>query len=136
MKNTDRPLTLLPRRSTRRHTQKRTSNLWVEAINQTLSDRGHDGRLISITTSLWDRHLEPLIAALEEGALAKLHKRKRLGYQVVDPTAGEMPDGWVSFGIYSLADCRRVINEDKDRWQLVTIFEGDIEEPTFMKGIR
>ena len=80
--------------------------------------------------------LEPLIAALEEGALATMRKRKRLGYQVIDPAAGEMPDGWVSFGIYSLVDCRRVINEDKDRWQLVTIFEGDIENPTFMKSIR
>lgn len=64
-----------------------------------------------------------------------MRKRKRLGYQVVDAEA-QMPEGWVSFGIYSLADCQRVIDEDEDRWQLVTIFEGDIEEPTFMKRIR
>ena len=127
MKNTDNT----------RHTEKRSSNpLWLQAINQTLSDRGHDRRLTTITKSLWDRHIEPLIAALEEGALATMRKRKLLGYQVIDPVAGEMPDGWVSFGIYSLPDCRRVINEDKDRWQLVTIFEGDIENPTFMKSIR
>lgn len=136
MKDTDRPGTLLPRRANMRRTQKRTSSPhWLEAINETLSDRGHYRILTSITNSLWDRHIEPLIAALEAGELATMRKRKRLGYQVVD-RAGEMPDGWVSFGIYSLADCRRVINEDKDRWQLVTIFEGDIEEPTFMKTIR
>jgi hypothetical protein len=79
-----------------------------------------------------------MIEALEEGAFdgpdVTMHKRKRLGYQVVDAN-GEMPDGWVSFGIYSLADCRRAINENKTRWQLVTIFEGDIEAPTFMKRI-
>lgn len=127
MKNTDNT----------RHTHKRSSNpLWLEAINQTLSDRGHHRRLTTITKSLWDRHIEPLIAVLEASELATLRKRKRLGYQVIDSAAGEMPDGWVSFGIYSLADCRRVIDEDKDRWQLVTIFEGDIENPTFMKRIR
>lgn len=137
MTDTDKPGTLLPRRPNTRHTQKRNSSpLWLEAINQTLSDRGHDRILTSITNSLWDRHIEPLITALEEDALATMRKRKRLGYQVIDPAAGEMPDGWVSFGIYSLADCQRVINEDQDRWQLVTIFEGDIEEPTFMKRIR
>lgn len=137
MQNTDRPEPL-PRRPNTQPTQKRNSSpLWPEAINQTLSDRGHDRRLTRITNSLWDRHIEPLIAALdEEGSHTTMRKRKRLGYQVVDPAAGEMPDGWVSFGIYSLADCRRVINEDKDRWQLVTIFEGDIENPTFMKRIR
>ena len=133
MKNPKKARAPLPRRANARRTQKHSSNpLWLEAINQTLSDRGHDRRLTTITKSLWDRHIEPLIAALEEGELATMRKRRRLGYQVIDPAADEMPDGWVSFGIYSLADCRRVINEDKDRWQLVTIFEGDIEEPTFM----
>lgn len=57
--------------------------------------------------------------------------KNRLGYQVVDAN-GEMPDGWVSFGIYKLAICRQVIKTDKSRWRLVTIFEGDIEEPTFI----
>ena len=129
MKNTSRPL--LPARPNTRHTQKRSSGpLWLEAINQTLADRGHNRRLSSITNSVWNRHIEPLIAAVEEGALVKTRKRKRLGYQVVD-AEDEMPEGWVSFGIYSLADCRRVIDDDKDRWQLVTIFEGDIEEPSF-----
>lgn len=133
MKNPKKARAPLPRRANAQRTQKLSSNpLWLEAINQTLSDRGHDRRLTTITKSLWDRHIEPLIAALEEGELATMRKRRRLGYQVIDPAADEMPDGWVSFGIYSLADCRRVINEDKDRWQLVTIFEGDIEEPTFM----
>ena len=117
----------------------RSYPLWLEAINQTLSDRGHDQLLASITDSLWDRHIEPMIEALEERAFdgpdVTMRKRKRLGYQVADAD-GEMPDGWVSFGIYSLADCRRAISEDKMRWQLVTIFEGDIEEPTFMKRIR
>ena len=134
MKNPKKARAPLPPRANARRTQKHSSNpIWLEAINQTLSDRGHDRKLTTITKSLWDRHIEPLIAALvEEGALATMRKRKRVGYQVIDPAAGEMPDGWVSFGIYSLADCRRVINEDKDRWQLVSIFEGDIEEPTFM----
>jgi len=133
MKNPKKARAPLPSRANARRTHKHSSNpIWLEAINQTLSDRGHDRKLTTITKSLWDRHIEPLIAALEEGALATMRKRKRIGYQVIDPAADEMPDGWVSFGIYSLADCRRVINEDKDRWQLVTIFEGDIEEPTFM----
>jgi hypothetical protein len=122
-----------------RNTQNRSDPLWLHAINRTLADRRHDHLLASITDSLWDRHIEPMIEALEEGAFdgpdVLMRKRKRLGYQVVDAD-GEMPDGWVSFGIYSLADCRKVITEDKTRWQLVTIFEGDIEEPTFMKKIR
>jgi hypothetical protein len=133
MKNQKKARAPIPSRANARRTQKHSSNpIWLEAINQTLSDRGHDRKLTTITKSVWDRHIEPLIAALEEGALATMRKRKRVGYQVIDPATDEMPDGWVSFGIYSLADCRRVIKEDKDRWKLVTIFEGDIEEPTFM----
>lgn len=76
------------------------------AINQTLSDRGHDHLLAAITPSLWERHIEPMIEALEERAFdgpdVRMRKRRVLGYQVADADA-EMPDGWVSFGIYSLA---------------------------------
>jgi len=133
----NRPETLLPRRPNTRPTQKRNSSpLCLEAINQTLSDRGHDRRLTPHHKLTMGSPYRTTDRALEEGALTTMRKRKRLGYQVVDPAAGEMPDDWVSFGIYSLADCRRLINEDKDRWQLVTIFEGDIENPTFMKRIR
>jgi hypothetical protein len=116
-------------------THNRFNPFWLEAINQTLLDRGHHQLLASIPESLWSRHIEPMIEELEKGTFAgsdvTTRKRKRLGYQVIDAT-NEMPHGWVSFGIYTLADCRRVINKDKKRWQLVTILEGDIEEPTFM----
>ena len=61
MKNTDSPRTPFPGRANPRPAQNRNSNpLWLEAINQTLSDRGHDRKLTSITKSIWDRHLEPL----------------------------------------------------------------------------
>lgn len=126
--NTDSPTTPRVRSNNPRHIHNRANPLWLQAINQTLAIRGHDRRLTSITKSLWDRHIEPLLTAVQDGPMSK---RKRLGYQVIDAD-DEMPDGWVSFGIYSLADCQRVIDEDKERWQLVTIFEGDIEEPTFM----
>ena len=124
--NTDSLTT--PRARSNKSRYNRSDPLWLQAINQTLAARGHDPRLTSITKSLWDRHMEPLLTAVQDGPMSK---RKLLGYQVIDADA-EMPDGWVSFGIYSLADCQRLIDEDKDRWQLVTIFEGDIEEPTFM----
>jgi hypothetical protein len=107
------------------NTHDRFNHLWLEA----------DHLLAGITGSLWDHHIEPIIEALEAGAFdgpdVIMRKRRRLGYQVVDAD-GEMPDGWVSFGIYKLTDCRRAINENKTRWKLVIIFEGDIEEPTFM----
>jgi hypothetical protein len=132
------PITPRSRRANTGHTQNRINPPWLEAINQTLSDRGHDHLLASITESLWDHHIEPMIEALEEGAFdgpdVTMRKRKRFGYQVVDAD-GEMPHRWVSFGIYKLADCRRAIAEDKKRWQLVTVFEGDIEEPTLMRSI-
>ena len=80
-----------------------------------------------------------MIEALEEGAFdgpdVRMRKRKILGYQVAD-VDDEMPDGWVSFGIYSLADCREAIAEDKKRWHLITIFDGDIENPTLMTRLR
>jgi hypothetical protein len=119
--------------------QNRFNPLWLEAINQTLLDRGHHHLLASIPESLWNRHIEPMLDALEKGAFdgpdGTMRNRKRLGYQVID-AANEMPRGWVSFGIYTLADCRRAIAEDKERWQLVTVFEGDIEEPTFMRSLQ
>lgn len=126
-------------RGNTRHTHKRSYPIWLQAINQTLSDRGHDHLLAAITPSLWERHIEPMVEALEEGAFdgpdVTMRKRKILGYQVADADA-EMPDGWVSFGIYSLADCRKAIAEDKKRWHLITIFDGDIENPTLMRRIR
>jgi hypothetical protein len=116
------------------HTHNSFSPLWLEAINQTLLDRGHHQLLASIPESLWSRHIEPMIEELEKGTFDGsdvMRKRKRLGYQLIDANC-EMPRGWVSFGIYTLADCRRVKNKDTKRWRLVPIFEGDIEEPTFM----
>jgi hypothetical protein len=58
---------------------------------------------------------------------------KPIGYQVVDSN-GDMPEGMWSFEIYPLDACLRMAQTDKQRWRLLPIYEGDIEEPTMCNG--
>jgi len=58
------------------------------------------------------------------------------GYQVVgddsSPYEGDIhPDMDGSFCIYNLSQARQMIGDDLN-WRLLTIWEGDVEEPTMM----
>ena len=58
------------------------------------------------------------------------------GYQVVgddsSPYEGDIhPDMDASFCLYSLSQARQMIGDDLN-WRLLTIWEGDVEEPTMM----
>ena len=66
---------------------------------------------------------------------------KVIGYQVVGMAGHENdgqlhPDQEASFCLYSLKQARKMLSSDntlyKDEWQIVSIWSGDIEEPTFM----
>lgn len=59
--------------------------------------------------------------------------KKLLGYQLVSAT-GEYPDWHYSFEIYTLASLleRRLGMPSPNKWFLMPIYEGDIEEPTIM----
>lgn len=60
-----------------------------------------------------------------------------IGYQVVGREGTKQegdihPDMYASFCVYSLEDAREMIKTNKNEWQLLTIWDGDIEEPTIM----
>ena len=55
-----------------------------------------------------------------------------LGFQVVDKDNEIHPNMDASFCIYSFKDAVEMFKDDKVRWRLLPIFEGDIEEPTLM----
>ena len=65
---------------------------------------------------------------------------KIIGFQVVGedgtPEEGEMhPHIDASFCVYSLPQARAMLDDNdngNERWRLMTIWEGDIEEPTMM----
>jgi hypothetical protein len=62
---------------------------------------------------------------------------KVVGFQVVGRPEGNK-DGDIhpnmpgSFCIYNLSQARKMIGEDNRTWQLLTIWTGDVEEPTMM----
>lgn len=57
--------------------------------------------------------------------------KKPIGYQVVD-NSGDYPEGMFSFQVFSLNIALKVQNQDKRRWRLLPIYEGDVEDPTIM----
>jgi transcription elongation factor Elf1 len=62
---------------------------------------------------------------------------KVIGYQVVgedgtDVEGGIHHDMDASFCVYSLSQCREMIGTDTRSWRIMTIWDGDIEEPTMM----
>ena len=62
---------------------------------------------------------------------------KIIGYQVVGKEDTEFngeihPHMDASFCIYSLSQARVMLMDDDDNWRLLAIWEGDIEDPTFM----
>lgn len=62
---------------------------------------------------------------------------KVIGFQVVGedghPNEGNIhPSMDASFCIYSLPECREMLAQESQGWQLLTIWKGDVEEPTMM----
>ena len=51
-----------------------------------------------------------------------------LGFQVVDDN-GNMPNNMYSFQIYPFEICLAIVKTDKQKWKLLPIWEGDIEDP-------
>lgn len=46
--------------------------LWVSCINQILSDRGCDERIMDIAPEMWDRFIGPMCDAIEDGEFDKV----------------------------------------------------------------
>ena len=60
---------------------------------------------------------------------------KVVGFQVVgkDDLEGEIhPDMDASFCLYNLTQARKMIKLNPNYWRLLTIWNGDVEEPTMM----
>ena len=64
--------------------------------------------------------------------------RKFLGYQIVDEDTHDVPEGFYSFTV--IVDALKLTSffetqkgEDEPcKWIVIPIFEGDVEEPTFV----
>lgn len=54
-----------------------------------------------------------------------------IGYQVEDGMQCH-PDGMFSFELYSKDVCQGYVDREPERYRLVTIREGDVEEPSFI----
>ncbi|GEM_PF-4530684 len=59
---------------------------------------------------------------------------KPIGYQLVDAD-GKYYDQMHSFEIYPLNILLPLFEQNKKRWRLLPIYEGDIEKPTLMLNI-
>lgn len=60
-------------------------------------------------------------------------QNKVIGFQVDLDNNDEMhPDMSASFCVYSLPQVNKMIEQDKNRWSLLAIYEDTIEEPTMM----
>jgi len=60
---------------------------------------------------------------------------KVVGFQVVDDEAGDIhPDMDGSFCLYNLSQANKMLHSkhDEGNWKLLTIWSGDVEEPTIM----
>lgn len=60
---------------------------------------------------------------------------KVVGFQVVDDEAGDIhPDMEGSFCLYNLSQANKMLHSkhDEGNWKLLTIWSGDVEEPTIM----
>jgi len=71
---------------------------------------------------------------LKPKVLKRTTDKPLLGYQVVDKNNIPHPDMDASFCIYSLDQANEMIlnSDDQKIWSLLSIYEGDIEEPTMM----
>lgn len=72
----------------------------------------------------------------ENRTLSKVEMNVRstvVGFQVDLDADDEMhPDMSASFCVYSLPQVNKMIDQDCNRWKLLTIYDDTIEEPTFM----
>jgi uncharacterized protein YlaI len=60
-------------------------------------------------------------------------RSKIIGFQVVSDQQDIHPNMAGSFCIYSLSQAKEMVEDDlADRWHLLCIWKGDVEEPTFM----
>lgn len=60
-------------------------------------------------------------------------RTKVIGYQVKLSTQDVMhPDMSASFCVYSLPQAKKMISQDPNDWQLLTIYDDTIEDPTMM----
>ncbi|MFA5366642.1 MAG: hypothetical protein WC333_02060 [Dehalococcoidia bacterium] len=74
------------------------------------------------------KHVETHQVEIKTGA-------KIIGFQVVGEgdLEGEIhPDMDASFCVYNLSQARKMIELNENYWRLLTIWSGDIEEPTMM----
>jgi hypothetical protein len=72
---------------------------------------------------------ELILSTIKESA-------KVVGFQVVDDAEGDIhPDMQGSFCLYNLSQAREMIHNSDDPtdcWKILTIWTGDVEEPTIM----
>jgi len=62
-----------------------------------------------------------------------INKFKNLdGFQVVDKDNEIHPSMDASFCLYRLFDAMQMVKDDPNKWTLLPIYKGDVEEPTYM----
>jgi len=102
------------------------TKMWVNVNDNTTSDSASDNDNGDNWCLDCETHPDLLPHTLKSDA-------KVVGFQVVgeDDTENEGEILDASFCIYNLSQAREMLNTDGN-WRLLTIWEGDIEEPTYM----
>ena len=106
---------------------------WVNANTDKVGDFASDGDDDDVWCNDCETHGGIYVATLKPDA-------KVIGFQVVGEEGtlkeGEIhPDMDASFCIYSLSQAKEMLEDNENghwHWRLLTIWEGDVEEPTFI----
>jgi hypothetical protein len=104
------------------------TKMWVNVNNDTISDSASDNDNGDNWCLDCETHPDLLPHTLKSDA-------KVVGFQVVgeDENEGEIhPEMDASFCLYNLSQAREMFKGYTKNWRLLTIWEGDIEEPTYM----
>lgn len=111
------------------HGDKVQTKMWVEINTKIVDDLCSDAEEADNYCPYCNKHVQTYLAEVVDDF-------RVVGFQVVgkDNTenAGEIhPDMDASFCLYSLSQAQKMLGRDF-KWRLLTVYDGDIEEPTFM----
>lgn len=100
-----------------------------------ITGSGTPGQIITALKSVIDSlhevvDVETVIGWEDQTLYTEIHKKYPIGYQVVSGNDIH-PDMDGTFCVYSLEQSKAMKGND-DKWQIVPIYEGDIEDPTIM----
>ena len=88
-----------------------------------------------MTDEVQDNHCDDCNAGVSTTSVEKSMRSQVIGFQVVDADVNMHPHMDASFCLYNLEQARSMLDDDNqgdEQWELLAIWTGEVEEPTFM----